>query len=151
MVYALKMLSNSSKYAVKAVLHLALHSSKEHKMMVKDISKSISVPQAYLAKLLQLLVKGNIVCSVRGVKGGYYLTQANYEKTLIDVIKATDGGVKLNSCVLNLEKCNSINPCFLHYFLSDSKDKIIKSLSDKSLSELVLDHKIILSNIKEKP
>ena len=51
------MLSKSSKYAIKAVLFLAIHSSEENKVIVKDIAKPTNVPQAYIAKLLQELAK----------------------------------------------------------------------------------------------
>ena len=71
------MLSKSSKYAIKAVLFLAIHSSEENKVIVKDIAKPTNVPQAYIAKLLQELVKAEIVTSVRGPKGGFYLNETN--------------------------------------------------------------------------
>ena len=54
------MVSNSSKYAIKGVLFLALHSNEENKIAVKDISEPINVPQAYIAKLLQELSRENI-------------------------------------------------------------------------------------------
>ena len=66
------MFSTSSKYAIKAVLFLALHTNESKKLMVKDIYKSINVPKAYLAKLLQDLSRHNIVSSTRGPKGGFF-------------------------------------------------------------------------------
>ena len=91
------MLSNSSKYAIKAVLFLALHSSEENKVIVKDISKPINVPQAYIAKLLQELVKAKIVTSVRGPKGGFYLNETNLAHSIMSIVNVIDGEKKLNS------------------------------------------------------
>ncbi len=67
------MFSNSSKYAIKAVLFLALNSNEDKKIMVKDIANPINVPQAYIAKLLQELSRQNVISSTRGPKGGFYL------------------------------------------------------------------------------
>ncbi len=66
------MLSNSSKYALKAVLFLALHTDENNKMMVKDISARTNVPKAYIAKLLQELSKRNIISSTGKVCLGQF-------------------------------------------------------------------------------
>ena len=78
------MISNSSKYAIKAVLYLALHSSEENKVMVKDMAEPINVPQAYIAKLLQELAKRKLISSTRGPKGGFYLSEEDKKGNLIN-------------------------------------------------------------------
>ena len=55
------MFSNSSKYAIKAVLFLAVNSSKDNRIMVKDMAVPVNAPQAYLAKLLQELSRKEII------------------------------------------------------------------------------------------
>lgn len=132
------MLSNSSKYAIKAVLFLGLHSSKENKVMAKDISKPINVPQAYIAKLLQGLVKERIVSSIKGPKGGFYLEEENLNKSIMSIINVIDGEDKLDACMLSLEKCNKEKPCPLHGILSVSRNTILESLNNKSIKDLVL-------------
>ncbi|TBN02475.1 Rrf2 family transcriptional regulator [Hyunsoonleella flava] len=133
------MLSNSSKYAVKAVLFLALHSSEENKIVVKDIAAPINVPLAYIAKLLQELSKENIISSTRGPKGGFYLSDSNKEQPVINILKIIDGEKRLTSCMLSLEKCNEEKPCPLHNILSSSRQTILKSLQEKTINELALD------------
>ena len=102
------MLSNSSKYAVKAVLFLALHSSEDNKIMVKDIAGPINVPQAYIAKLLQELAKKNVISSTRGSKGGFFLNSDNANQPVINILNIIDGENRLTSCMLSLEKCYKI-------------------------------------------
>ncbi|WP_282133905.1 RrF2 family transcriptional regulator [Seonamhaeicola maritimus] len=130
------MLSNSSKYAIKAVLFLALHSDEEKRVMVKDIAEPINVPQAYLAKLLQPLVKEELVSSVRGPKGGFYLNEENLNHSVIDIIHVIDGEQKLNSCMLSLEKCNEEKPCPLHNILVASRKDILNNLENRTIKEL---------------
>jgi Rrf2 family protein len=133
------MLSNSSKYAVKAVLFLAIHSSEKNKVMVKDIAKPINVPQAYIAKLLQPLVKEKIISSVRGPKGGFYLNETNLMNSIISIVKVIDGDEKLNSCMLSLEKCNEQKPCPLHSVLSASRNQIMENLRVITIKDLIVD------------
>jgi Rrf2 family protein len=132
------MLSNSSKYAIKAVLYLSLHSNESQKIMVKDIAKPINVPQAYIAKLLQELVKEDLVSSARGPKGGFYLNKDNNSQKVINILKIIDGEKRLTSCMLSLEQCDEDKPCPLHNVLSPSRQKILKILNEKSVSDLAL-------------
>ncbi len=129
------MLSNSSKYAIKAVLFLALNSKDNKKTMVKDISEPINVPQAYIAKLLQELSKKNIISSSRGPKGGFYLSEADMQNSLMDIINIIDGDNRFQSCELSLEKCNLEKPCPLHDLVYPIKTRFIKVLQDKTIKE----------------
>jgi len=129
------MLSNSSKYAIKAVLYLALNSNEEHRIMVKDISIPINVPQAYLAKLLQELSREGILSSVKGPKGGFYLSESDLGNSLMDVIRIIDGKKRLDSCALSLEKCDLDKPCPLHNLISPVKQKFISNLKNKTIAD----------------
>ena len=101
------MLSNSSKYAIKAVLFLALNTNDNKKVMVKDISEPINVPQAYIAKLLQELSRKQIISSTRGPKGGFYFDSIMRQKPIDDD--------KLNY-EDNLEEFSAISAEELEYF-----------------------------------
>jgi len=130
------MLSNSSKYAIKAVLFLALHSDSENKVLAKDIAKPINVPQAYIAKLLQDLARANIISSIRGPKGGFFLNSNNREKSILDIISVIDGEKKLKSCMLSLKNCNESKPCPLHYSISPSRELILEKLKNQTIDQL---------------
>ncbi|MEX0289964.1 MAG: Rrf2 family transcriptional regulator [Flavobacteriaceae bacterium] len=135
------MFSNSSKYAIKAVLFLALHTNKNKKLMVKDICKPINVPKAYLAKLLQDLSRHDVVSSTRGPKGGFYLSEENREISVIQIVNIIDGKKRIESCILSLEDCNKDKPCPLHHTVSQSKSEMVKSLQSTSIKELAEDLK----------
>ncbi len=133
------MLSNSSKYALKAVLYLALHTDENNKMMVKDISERINVPKAYIAKLLQELSKRKIISSTKGPKGGFYLNPSNRNETIIQIIEVIDGKKKMESCLLGLEDCNEEKPCPIHRLISPSRSKMIALLESKTINDLATD------------
>ncbi|WP_303318727.1 Rrf2 family transcriptional regulator [Flavivirga abyssicola] len=131
------MLSNSSKYAIKAVLFLALNASEKKKVMVKDISKPINVPQAYIAKLLQPLVKEDIVSSSRGPRGGFYLDENNMNHSIMSIVNVIDGEKRLKSCLMSLKKCNEEKPCPLHNELSASRAQILNNLKSRTIKDLI--------------
>lgn len=133
------MLSNSSKYALKAVLFLALHTNENNKMMVKDISERINVPKAYIAKLLQELSKRKILSSTKGPKGGFYINEANKNQPIIKIIDIIDGKKRIESCVLSLEDCNEHKPCPLHALINPSRSKMIVLLESKTIKDLAKD------------
>jgi len=133
------MISNSSKYAIKAVLYLALHSSEENKIMVKDIAEPINVPQAYIAKLLQELAKRKLISSTRGPKGGFYLSESDKNGNVLNIVSAIDSERKLNACILSLEHCNENKPCPLHHIINPSRTTLMKNFKIKTIFELSQD------------
>ncbi len=132
------MLSNSSKYAIKAVLYLALNANEENKIVVKDIAKPINVPQPYIAKLLQDLSRKNVISSTRGPKGGFYLSEKNKSTTVIEIIHAIEGESRLDSCLLSLENCNSEKPCPLHHIAYALKTKLLENFKSRTIADLAL-------------
>ncbi|HMB61697.1 MAG TPA: Rrf2 family transcriptional regulator [Eudoraea sp.] len=135
------MFSNSSKYAIKAVLYLALHSDEDNKLAVKDICTPINVPRAYLAKLLHDLSRHQIVSSTRGPGGGFYLSAENINMPLMAIIAVIDGKSKMESCMLSLEDCSEGKPCPLHHLISSSRTKLLKSLENETIRSLAIDLK----------
>jgi Rrf2 family transcriptional regulator, iron-sulfur cluster assembly transcription factor len=130
------MFSSTTKYAIKAVLYLAVHSSEEQKIMIKDIAKPINVPHHYIAKILQALSKINLISSQKGPKGGFYLSEQNRKNKIYEIVNAIDGEEKMTSCLLSLNECNSSNPCSLHHLLEKERQKIIKTLEKTSIETL---------------
>lgn len=65
------MLSNACQYAIRPVLYLAIQTDDDTKIGVKKITEDLEMPQAFLAKLLQQLTKGDLVSSSKGPNDGF--------------------------------------------------------------------------------
>lgn len=130
------MLSKSSKYAIRAVLYLALNSNESNKYSPTGIAKAINIPAPFLAKTLQELTKRNLISSVKGRNGGFYLTEENKSNTLISVVDSIDGMAKFQECLLGLPVCSNENPCPLHHSYSLIRNKIVEDLTFKTIAEL---------------
>ncbi len=134
-------LSNSSKYALKAVLYLTLYTDDNRKMQVKEISENIEVPKAYTAKLLQALSRNDIISSARGPKGGFYVSNENRQNSLMSIVDVIDGRKKIDTCILGLSECNQDKPCPLHNLITHSRSLLLHVLETKTIGELANDLK----------
>lgn len=129
------MLSRASKYAILSTLFLAENASEEHKISVKVIAETIDVPNPFLAKLFQQLVRGKIISSTKGPNGGFYLNKQNQKKSVLDIIENIDGLTRLNECFLGLAECDGTNPCPVHFIVEPFKNSILGKFRDKTIME----------------
>ena len=129
------MLTNACKYAIRAILYLALKTDENTKVGVKKIAEDLETPQPFLAKLLQQLNKGNLVSSTKGPNGGFYLSKEDKQNTAWDIINHIDGTSKFDDCFLGLSKCSDENPCPIHFIVSPFKEKLLENFRDKTISQ----------------
>lgn len=127
------MLSNSSKYAVNAVLYLAVHSSVDNKIGVKEIAEVLQIPSPFLAKLLQILVRKKAISSTKGPKGGFYLTDEERDVPLVQIVYHIDGIDRFTNCSLGLKKCSAEKPCPLHHTIEPFKRKYLEELENNTI------------------
>jgi len=131
-----KMFSKSCKYAIRAVLFLAIHSDLEHKVGVKEIADTLGVPKHFLAKILQQLSRYNLISSVKGPSGGFYLSEDNRKASLRSVVECMDGPEVFSSCILGLPVCSSEHPCPLHTQAYIYREGLLKLIEDKTIGEV---------------
>ncbi len=129
------MLSNASKYAIRSILYLAIHSSETNKISAKAIAENLEISPSFLAKLLQQLTINKLVSSTKGPYGGFYLNKINSNKSVWDIIKCIDGLDKFDQCFLGLSACDDTNPCPVHFMVSPFKQKIISDFKDKTITQ----------------
>ena len=129
------MFSNSTKYAIKAVLYLAQHAVENRKVNARELSAAIDVPNAYIAKLLQELARKGVISSTRGPKGGFYLTEANRKTPMIQVVSLFEEEKAFTSCVLGLEQCDEAKPCPLHEKISPFRWSLLTALEFNTIQD----------------
>jgi Rrf2 family protein len=80
----------STGYALVAVGYIAQNHA-NGAVLASDVSKKYDIPMEYLSKILQQLVRSNILKSKRGPRGGFRLARAHHEVTLLEIFEAIDG------------------------------------------------------------
>ncbi|MEJ5260474.1 MAG: Rrf2 family transcriptional regulator [Anaerohalosphaeraceae bacterium] len=83
-------ISRSTGYALIAVGYIA-QNYKEGAVLAARISKEYNIPLEYLLKILQQLVRANVLRSKRGPRGGFFLARPAENISLLEIIEAVDG------------------------------------------------------------
>ncbi len=92
--------SRSTAYALLAMAYIAKRPN-EKIILSQDISKEYTIPLEYLLKILQQLVRANILMSKRGPHGGFSLATPIKKVSMLQVIEAVEGPL---ASQLNLEE-----------------------------------------------
>lgn len=108
-------------------------------MGAKEISSKIEAPEAFTAKILQTLVKAQLIGSAKGPNGGFFVDESHARFTLKDIIRAVDGDYLFSGCSLGLPKCSEKNPCPLHFEVVKVRKELDHMLTSKSLKHLALE------------
>jgi Rrf2 family protein len=120
------MFSKACEYAIKIMIYIATNEQLGKRTGLKEVSESTGSPEAYTAKILQRLVKGDLLESHRGPNGGFDLP--NKKIWLHDIVSTIDGKHLLNDCVLGLDECSGKTPCPVHDHFSIIKNQITETL-----------------------
>lgn len=132
-----KMFSKACEYGIRASIYIAEQSIVGIRVNQKQISKAIDSPEAFTAKILQLLTKNNIINSEKGPSGGFIMVPQSIEKIkLSHVVFAIDGDEVYKGCGLGLKKCNEKKPCPVHDKFKLVRDELKNMLETTTIKEL---------------
>ena len=106
-------LTRGAEYAVRAMTYLAVF-PEGHVASLHDIGEAQDIPESFLAKILQSLVRGGLAVSQRGARGGFSLARPASTITMQEVIEAVDGPISVNQCVLSPDDCARSASCSVH-------------------------------------
>lgn len=84
--------TRSTAYGLLAVGYIAKHQDKKI-ILSTDISNEYDIPLEYLLKLLQQLVRANVLRSKRGPRGGFSLAKPPSKISMLQIIEAVDGPI----------------------------------------------------------
>ena len=132
-------LSRSATYGLRAVLYLSLHTQDGVRFGVKNIAQELDLPESYLGKVLQNLVRKGIISSTKGPRGGFYIEGQCLKRPVIGIVEAIDGLDRFSACGLGLNECSDENPCSIHKEYGALRDGLFKLLSEKTISDFKKD------------
>ena len=130
-------LSKKSEYALMAARYMALNNHGSF-ATAKEIADNYKISFDLVAKVLQSLVKNNLVISFQGAKGGYTLNRTPFEISLIDLIKAVEPSYQIIDCLRTDSKNNDCS----HTDCCKIKDPLIEvqKIIDRVFEETKLSH-----------
>lgn len=128
-------LSTKGRYAVTAMMDLAIHDRKGP-VTLADISSCQDISLSYLEQLFAKLRKSGLVKGVRGPGGGYRLAKARSDISIAQIICAVDEKVDATMCS-GEENCQKGERCLTHELWMGLSKRIYEFLDGISLEDFL--------------
>jgi len=137
----LDMISKKTKYAFRALIHLAGTPSGQP-VMISDLAKSESIPNKFLAFILLSLRKGGLLNSRIGKGGGYSLALPADKITVGSIIRILEGDIAPVSCLsttnyARCEECRGEATCGIRLAMIDVNLSLSTVLDRLTLADMV--------------
>ena len=132
---SLMQVSRKIDYALRAVIYLSLQPG-GRAVPVKEIASRRRIPRKFLEKIIQDLIRADLVRSQRGAHGGYTLARMPEQVTFRDVIEAVDGPMALNICVNELHDCSVLSSCNMQRIWQEGQRRMLEYFGDTTLADL---------------
>ena len=95
-------ISTKGRYALRIMLDLAQH-NEQGPVALREISERQNITPKYMESIMALLLRDNLVQSVRGKAGGYQIMRQASEYNLYEILSTAEGGLAPVHC-LSLEE-----------------------------------------------
>lgn len=129
-------LTRRGDYALRAAIHLARQNGDGY-AKIREVSQAMELPLSYTPQVLGLLARAGLAEAKAGREGGYRLSRAPEEITLLEVVEAAEGDLRTSRCTLRGGPCRWEDHCAVHPFWAEAADGFRRSLANSSLSDVV--------------
>ena len=136
------MLTQRSRYGLRAMILLAKESKGQPPVPMSHIAREASVPRKFLEIILAELKGAGLVVSTRGKQGGFHLARASHLISFGDIIRVIEGPLALVPCVSRTAykrcaDCKSEADCEIRRAMMIVRDDTARILDGTSLADAV--------------
>ena len=136
------MLSNTCKYAIRAVIYLAVHTKGDEKIGIKRIAEELQIPTPFLGKILQTLARTKVLSSTKGPHGGFGVGKDPSKVSLLELVEIIDGTDVFDLCIIGMKNCSSQEKhCTLHEAYSPTREVTRELFKRTSIEQLAAEIK----------
>ncbi|HED11360.1 MAG TPA: Rrf2 family transcriptional regulator [Caldithrix abyssi] len=107
------MLSNTTVYGLRAMIHLA-NSNQDQYISISKMSEELKISFHFLTKILQKLTQNKLLVSYRGPKGGVRLSKKPEDISIYEIVIILETRPMFTECILGIPGCEDDAPCPLH-------------------------------------
>lgn len=129
-------ITRQADYATRAVLYLA-RMGNGRRVATSRVALEQHIPAAFLVKIIAQLSIAGILNTSRGVRGGVRLAREARSITLLEVIEAMDGPIRLNDCVETTGSCALEHDCPLRQVWCDAQSELVAKLRNTNFAHLL--------------
>jgi Rrf2 family protein len=98
------------------------------------IAEQTGLSKNHISKVLQRLVKNDLLKSVRGPLGGFILKKKPEEITLLNIFETIEGGLEATDCPFSYEIC-AFDKCLMGNVINKMTLEFRKYLKSQTLKE----------------
>lgn len=88
-------ITSKGRYGLKAMMELAGEFGQGRLVKLREIAEQHDIPQKYLEQIVNTLKKNQLVTSARGAEGGYRLSRAPDQITVLEILRALEGDLSI--------------------------------------------------------
>jgi Rrf2 family protein len=134
------MLTQRSRYALRAMLFLAEQSADAAPTPMTRIAVESNIPRKFLELILADLRDAGFLSSTRGKMGGYRLAKPTHLISMGDIIRVIEGPLALVPCVSRTAyrpcgDCKSEADCAIRHAMMRVRDETARILDGTSLAD----------------
>lgn len=129
------MFSQTTDYAIRAAIDIATRPEGQP-VLASELAARLGIPQHYLSKILQQLVRSGVLESTRGRRGGFVLRRPAQKIKLREVVAPFENLRKCEECILGQPICSSAGACPLHDFWKLVREHYLNELDTRTLGDL---------------
>ncbi len=130
----------TSEYAIRVLVYLANHN--QRRFSVRELHQILNIPYKYLSRLMHQLSDAKFVEVTQGKSGGYQISRNFAEIYLYQIVDVVEGLENYDRCILGFDICSDEQPCSMHKFWVEERERIKKLLYTVSLKDLIKDKNI---------
>ena len=128
--------STKGRYGLRVLLDMAMNQT-AGPAALKDISRRQGISEKYLWQVIHPLKAAGLVNSLRGTRGGYVLSKAPAEITVLDVVSILEGPISVVDCLSEAEACERSGDCVTRDVWREVERAIKDTLQRITLQDLV--------------
>lgn len=128
-------LTRAADYAVRVMIHLA-GLPPGARISQAELAKAVDCPGPFLAKVLQRLARVGLVVTRRGNSGGIELPEVHRYASMLKVIEAIEGPIRLNVCLESEHSCPRQSWCPAHAVWAACQTALTNILSSATVGDL---------------
>ncbi len=129
-------LSKLTDYATVILSYMASDNMTLHAAI--EIAEATHIALPTVSKILKLLIKANVVTSVRGAKGGYILARAPQHISVATVITALEGPIAITECSSTEHHCDQALACKIRSNWGLINQTIYNALEAITLADMIV-------------
>ncbi len=130
-------ISKISDYGLRLVLALSRLHQKGDNYSARDLARITGLPRPIASKVLKILSREGILCSARGVNGGYQLAVEPHLISVGQVLRALEGPILIKGCLEEDSGCGKEDKCTVRFNWSRINRSIGQVLDSVSLPDLM--------------